>query len=233
MCVRKAPSAEIGHGVRFPPDDVIENPEAGVLQRRPDAEDVVVAADNPERPIWFQKPASLGKPATCKAVVGRKVMETIPSILDAVHPRVVGPMKFTLKLEIVGRIGKDHVDALSRQGPHDLDAVPKKNAVERQFLGALFSTLAFAAACCRPYRRAGGPSHLLSADCSPSSLQPPKRVPWCTHFDDLLTGLELAVTGFRARRSTAARGTASYFKDSRSRFGSRVKYLEGAADEWG
>ena len=51
--VGEAPAAEVRHRVGLTPDDVVENPVAQVLEDGADAEDVVVAADHPERPSGF------------------------------------------------------------------------------------------------------------------------------------------------------------------------------------
>src|SRR5215813_1860978 len=47
--VGEAAAAKIRHRIRFPPNHVIEDPEAEVLQDRADAENVVIGADDPER----------------------------------------------------------------------------------------------------------------------------------------------------------------------------------------
>jgi hypothetical protein len=49
MRVGEAPAAKIRHGIGLAPDHVVEHPEAEILQGRADAEDVVIAADHPER----------------------------------------------------------------------------------------------------------------------------------------------------------------------------------------
>ena len=45
VCVGEAAAAEIRHRVGFAPDDVVEDPEAHILEHGADAEDVVIGAD--------------------------------------------------------------------------------------------------------------------------------------------------------------------------------------------
>src|SRR5665213_4187493 len=48
MRVGEATAAKIRHRVGLPPDDVVENPKAEILQGAPDAENIVIRADHPE-----------------------------------------------------------------------------------------------------------------------------------------------------------------------------------------
>ena len=56
--VGEAPAAEVRHRVGLAPDDVVEDPEVEVLQRRADPEDVVVGADDPERRVLLHHAAA-------------------------------------------------------------------------------------------------------------------------------------------------------------------------------
>ena len=47
--IGEAAAAEIRHRVGFAPDDVVEDPEAEILEHRTDAENIVVGTDDPER----------------------------------------------------------------------------------------------------------------------------------------------------------------------------------------
>src|SRR3546814_14960273 len=47
--VGEAGALEIGHRVRLAPHDVVEDPIAIVLERGADAENIVIAADHPDR----------------------------------------------------------------------------------------------------------------------------------------------------------------------------------------
>jgi uncharacterized membrane-anchored protein len=58
--VGEAAAAEVRHRVGLAPDHVVEDPEAEILQRRADAEDVVIGADHPDRAVGLQH-AALGE----------------------------------------------------------------------------------------------------------------------------------------------------------------------------
>ena len=66
MRVGEARALEVRHGVGLAPDHVVQDPEAQVLQRRADAEDVVVAADHPE---GARRPSAPAAPAVSQARV--------------------------------------------------------------------------------------------------------------------------------------------------------------------
>uniref|UniRef100_A0A0N4ZGX3 LigA n=1 Tax=Parastrongyloides trichosuri TaxID=131310 RepID=A0A0N4ZGX3_PARTI len=53
---------EVRHRVGLAPYDVVQEPEANVLQLRADAEDIVIAADHPERAVVLEHAAALGQP---------------------------------------------------------------------------------------------------------------------------------------------------------------------------
>ncbi len=130
--VGEAAAAEIRHRVRLAPDDVVEQPEAEILQRRADAENVVVAADHPERAVLPQQPAALGEPLAGEGVVGGEVGEAVPLVVDAVDEAVIGPAQLAAELEVVRRVGEDAVDRRAGQHPHHADAVAAQDLVERQ-----------------------------------------------------------------------------------------------------
>ncbi len=132
MRIGEAPATKIRHRVRLPPDDVVEDPEAEILHQRPDAEDVVVAADHPDGAVRLQEAAAGGDPVAGEFVIGREAGEFVPILGDAVDPAVVGPQQFIGDLQIVGGIGEDQIDACLRQTPHLLDAIADDNLVERQ-----------------------------------------------------------------------------------------------------
>ena len=47
MGVGEPRAPEIGHGIGFAPNNVVQNPIAGVLNKGADAENVVIGADHP------------------------------------------------------------------------------------------------------------------------------------------------------------------------------------------
>ena len=111
MRIGKAPAAEIRHRIGLAPNDVVEHPEAEVLQCRADAEDVVIGADHPERGAGLHHAPNLREPGAREGIVFGKGSEAIPIVVDRVDKALVGPRQASRKLEIVRRIGEDEIDA--------------------------------------------------------------------------------------------------------------------------
>ena len=132
MRIGEARAAEIRHRVRLAPDDVVEHPEIEILERRADAENVVVAADHPERAIGLQHPPRRLQPGAREDVVMGKALELVPVVVDRIDLALVGPGEALLELQVVGRIGKDQVDRARRQGVHLRHAVADEDGVERE-----------------------------------------------------------------------------------------------------
>jgi hypothetical protein len=84
MRVGEAGAFEIGHRVGLAPDDVVEDPEALVLQGCADAEDVVIAADNPDGAIGLQDATGLRQPSLGKAIITAQRVELVPIIVDRI-----------------------------------------------------------------------------------------------------------------------------------------------------
>ena len=60
--IGEARAAEIGHRVGLAPHDVVEDPEAQILQSRAEAVDIVIAADHPQSAIRLQNAPALRQP---------------------------------------------------------------------------------------------------------------------------------------------------------------------------
>ncbi len=134
--VGEALAPEVRHRVGFPPDDVVEDPEAEVLERAADPEDVVIRADHPQRGVRLHHPAGGGEPGASERVVLREARELVPGIVDGVDAALVGTQQRSLaELEVVGRIREDAVDARRRQGVHGRDAISDEDFVEGEANG--------------------------------------------------------------------------------------------------
>ncbi len=84
--VGEAAAAEVRHRVGFAPDHVVEDPESQVLQDGADAEDVVVAADHPQRAVLAQHAPRLGQPRAGEGVVGGEIGELVPVVVHRHRP---------------------------------------------------------------------------------------------------------------------------------------------------
>ena len=109
--VGEAPAAEVRHRIGLAPDDVVEDPEAEVLQDRADAEDVVIGADDDDRRVALHHPPRRAEPGAGERVVGGEVGELVPIVVDRVDHALVGARQRAFELQIVRRIGEDEIDA--------------------------------------------------------------------------------------------------------------------------
>ena len=132
MRIGEATAAEVRHGVGLAPDDVVEDPEAEILQDRAEAEDVVIGTDHPDRAVLAQQAATLRQPGARELVIGREIAELVPIVVDAVDQAVVRPAQLAAELQVVGRVGEDAVDRRAGQHPHQRDAVAEEHLVEGQ-----------------------------------------------------------------------------------------------------
>ena len=123
MGVREARALEVRHRVRLEPDNVVQEPEAQVLKRRPQPEDVVIRADHPDRAVRFQDTAAFGEPGAGERIVGSETVEAVPGVIDAIDPGVVRPQKIAAELQIVRRIGENHIDGSLTASGEQLDAI--------------------------------------------------------------------------------------------------------------
>src|SRR5512144_602687 len=94
--VGEAPAAKVRYRVSLAPDDVVENPVAQVLEDGAHPEDVVVAADHPQRPVRLQQSARSSEPGPGEAVVGFEIVESVPGVLDAIDPAVIRTAQLAL-----------------------------------------------------------------------------------------------------------------------------------------
>ena len=132
MRVGEAAPAEIRHGVGLAPHHVVQHPEAEILEDGADAEDVVIAADHPERAFRLEHAAAFDKPGAGEGVIGGEAAELVPIVVDAVDLGIVGPKQLVVELKIVRRVGKDEIDALRREFCQLLDAVADNDLVVRK-----------------------------------------------------------------------------------------------------
>ena len=132
MRVGEAGALEIGHRVGLAPDDVVEDPEPQILKDAADAEDVVIAADHPQRTVGLEHAARLGQPLAGEAVIGRHGIELVPVIGHRIDMTAVRAIEIAAELEVVGWIGEDEIDAGRRQRAHGLDAVAGQDTTQRK-----------------------------------------------------------------------------------------------------
>ena len=114
---------EIRHRVGFAPDHIIEDPESDILQAGPDTKDVVVAADDPERAVLAQEATCFAEPGAGEGIIGGKIREPVPLVIDAIDQAVVRPAQLAAQLQVVWRVGEDAMNRRGRQHAHHIHAV--------------------------------------------------------------------------------------------------------------
>ena len=132
MRVGEAAALEIGHGIGLAPHHIVQDPEAQILQRRADAENIVIGADHPDGAAVLQHPPRGGQPFAGEAVIVGEAVELVPMIVDRIDLGLVGAAQFAAQLHIVGRVGEDQVGAALRQRVHALDAVAFDHLIQFQ-----------------------------------------------------------------------------------------------------
>ena len=132
MRIGEAAAPEIRHRIGLAPDHVIQNPEAQILQRRADAENIVIGADHPDRAGVLQHPPRRRQPFAGEAVIIGEAVELVPMIVDRIHLGLVGTVQVAAQLQIVGRIGENQIGAAFRQRVHLRDAVAFNHLIQFQ-----------------------------------------------------------------------------------------------------
>ena len=90
MRVGEAGALKIGHRIGLAPDNVVENPEAGILKHSAAAEDIMIAADHPQSAIGFQDAPRLLHPCLCEGVVNRIAVKLVPIIINRINAAALG-----------------------------------------------------------------------------------------------------------------------------------------------
>ena len=129
--IGEARALEIRHRIGLAPDDVIEDPEAGILEDAADAENIVIAADHPDGAIRLEHAARLLHPLPGEEVIIVETADLIPVIIDRVDLGIVGAVQIAAELEIIGRIGEDEIDAGIGKRFHHFDAFAFQNLINR------------------------------------------------------------------------------------------------------
>ena len=114
---------KIRHRVGFAPDNVVQYPKAFVLDGGADAENIVVAADDPYGAVGLQYPVRLRQPGFSERIVGGECVELVPVIGYGIDSAPIGPVQIAAKLQVIRWVGEHHIDARIGQRAHRFDAV--------------------------------------------------------------------------------------------------------------
>src|SRR5690606_25635588 len=69
-------------------------------------------------------------PISCERVIGLEAFELVPMIVNRAHHRLVGTMQIAAKLEVIWRIGENHVHGMIRQAFQSSDAITFDDGVK-------------------------------------------------------------------------------------------------------
>ena len=81
-------------------------------------------------PSGFSARRAAVEPGAGELVVACEVVELVPVVVDRIDLAVVGPQQLAAELEIIGRVGEDHVDGGFGQALHQFDAVADEHAIK-------------------------------------------------------------------------------------------------------
>ncbi len=137
MGIGQTLATEIRHRVRLAPNHVVEDPEALVLKFGAHAENVVIAADHPDRAVGLQKTAGRRKPIAGEFVIDLEAVELIPMIVNGIDLGIIGSVQIAAQLQVIGRIREDKIDGFGRKTVHHLDAIAIENRIQRERRRAL------------------------------------------------------------------------------------------------
>ena len=129
MSVGVADPAKVGHGIGFFPDDLVNNPKPQVLEMFPNSVDIMVGADSPDRPIFFQDPAGSFDPGDCEGIIGIVVFKFVPGIIYPIDSAEIRSPKIPFDLHIIRRISKYQVDRIIREFIHYLNGISLEDLV--------------------------------------------------------------------------------------------------------
>jgi hypothetical protein len=131
MRIGEAAAAEIGHRIGFAPDDVVEDPEAEILQDRADAKNIVIGADHENRRLGLHHAPHGADPGASEGIVIGEAGEFVPIVVDRVDEALVGARQGAFQLQIIGRVREDEIDARWRQFLQRLDAIADEDRIAR------------------------------------------------------------------------------------------------------
>ena len=138
MGVGKAAATEIWHRVGLAPDHIIEDPVANILERRAHAENIVIAADNPEGAGGFQHAFRGGQPGLGETVISGQIIKPVPGLINPINPAMIRARQLPTQLQIIGRVGKHHIHRVGGHGVHRFNAIAEGDLVQPWFqIGAL------------------------------------------------------------------------------------------------
>ena len=138
MRVGKARAFEIRHRVGFAPDNIIQHPKTDILQGRSDAENIVIRANDPQRPRRLQHAARLIQPCTGEGIIGGEAVKLIPVIRHRIDAACVRSGQIALQLEIIRRVSENKVNARTWQARQCGNAIAFNNGIQGQGFGVFF-----------------------------------------------------------------------------------------------
>ncbi len=91
MGIGEPTAAEVRHWIGLAPNDVVQNPEAEILQDRADAENVVIGPDDENRRVVLHHAPRGGEPIAGELIVIGEARELVPIVIDRIDSALIGP----------------------------------------------------------------------------------------------------------------------------------------------
>jgi hypothetical protein len=89
----------------------------------------MIATDYPDSTGILQDTSAGAQPILGERIIGSEVTESIPVVVNCIDTGHIRPPQLLLKLQIVGRIGENEVNAVLWKPTEDLDAIPSDDLI--------------------------------------------------------------------------------------------------------
>ena len=92
MRVGEPLATKVWHWVGFAPNYIVQDPITCILKRRADAENIVIAAYDPNCAMRLENSTCGFQPIAGELVIDREAVELVPMIIDRIHFGIIRPM---------------------------------------------------------------------------------------------------------------------------------------------
>ncbi|CAH1671459.1 hypothetical protein CHELA1G11_13408 [Hyphomicrobiales bacterium] len=90
----------------------------------------MIGADDEQRAVLLENTAAGREPGTGERVIFGETIKLVPVVIDRIDETIVRSRQRTLKLQIIGRVGEDEIDAVGRKGIQGGNAIANQNLID-------------------------------------------------------------------------------------------------------
>ena len=83
----------------------------------------MIRADDPDRACVFQHALTRAQPIPRELVICFEILELIPAVVDRVDFGEVGTMQLVAQLQVIRRVGEDHIHRVRGERAEDFNAI--------------------------------------------------------------------------------------------------------------